>query len=597
MNYLKEIIKRNVSMNALKVAIKDVVVGDLIKSIDPNTNEVVYKKVTAVMYSEVPEINHVTLAFANGVVLRCSNNHPIMVHGTCGIEEVLPMDLTISHDIISSNGLTKLATLSKEVSDTTRYLDITVEDTHTFFVADTLESDMVLTHNSQGGIRGASATFNFPLWHLEFETLIELKNNKGTHETRLPVVDYCVALNKTMYERLLQKGNITFFSPDEVPDLYEAFYGPAEEFKVLYEKYEKDVKKTKKTLPAIEVFTKLVMERFGTGRIYILHADHVNTHSSFNSKVYMTNLCCEITLPTSEMGTDESLIALCTLSAINWGKVRTEVEMAEACNMAVRALDALLDYQDYPNVAAARHTALYRPLGVGIINLAYDMVKSNKSWNDEDTYPWVEEKMSLMSYYLIKASVDLAEELGPCPGDNKYKQGIFPIDTCIGNNIPIPSIGFQEVDWEGLREKAKTFGIRNSTLMAMMPSESSSQLANATNGIEPPRSLITTKGNKDSAVSQVVPDYIRLGHAYEVSWDIPVSSYLQVMARIQKYTDQAISVNENLDPNKGEITVKMLIENLLLAYKLGIKTLYYSNTNTDEKDAEDDGCESGACKI
>ena len=443
---------------------------------------------------------------------------------------------------------------------------------------------------SQGAVRGASATFNYPLWHLEFETLIELKNNKGTHETRLPIVDYCVHLNKTMYERLLSGGNITFFSPDEVPDLYEAFYGPSNEFKVLYEKYEADTKKTKKVLPAVEVFTKLVSERFGTGRIYIMNADHVNTHSSIYEKIYMTNLCVEITQHTKPMGNEESLIALCTLSAANWGKIQTEEQMAEACEMANRGLDELLDYQDYPNEAARRHTMKYRPLGVGIIGLAHDIVRNGLSWSDTKAHDWIEAKMEAMAYYLTKTSIDLAEEKGSCPIRTKYHDGIFPMDTAIGGVTP-------NYKWDILKGRARKYGIRNSSLMAMMPSETSSQLANQTNGIQPPRSLITTKGNKDATASQVVPEFAKYNHAYELEWDIPVSDYFEVIARVQKYTDQSISANESYDPNKGEVTVKALLTNLLTFYKRGGKTLYYCNTNTDTKEKEDDDCAGGACKI
>jgi len=442
---------------------------------------------------------------------------------------------------------------------------------------------------SQGAVRGASATFNYPIWHLEFENLIELKNNKGTSETRLPVVDYCVHLNKMMYERLLSKGNITFFTPDEVPDLYEAFYGPADIFKVLYEKYEADPKKTKKVLPAVEVFTKLVSERFGTGRIYIMNADHVNTHNSVYEKVYMTNLCVEITLPTTPMGSIESLIALCTLSAANWGKIQTEAQMAEACEMAVRGLDELLDYQNYPNEAAQRHTQRYRPLGIGIIGLAHDMVKNGQSWGSSKSWDWIESKMESMAYFLTKTSITLAKEKGACPAHTKYHDGIFPIDTAVGGTNP-------NYDWEALRVEAREYGVRNATNTALMPSETSSQLANETNGVQPPRRLITTKGNKDATTAQVVPEYTKYNHAYETEWNIPVSDYLNVMGRLQKYVDQSISANESYDPNKGEVSVKVLLQNMLLAYKLGIKTLYYCNTNTDTEEVED-GCDAGACKI
>jgi ribonucleoside-diphosphate reductase alpha chain len=532
------------------------------------------------MHPVVERANQISFSTKSGGYLSTSTKHPTAVITSDGIiykqaGEVSKLDELVKEGSTSDAVLDIIKPNGDE-----NFIDFSIDDTENYYAGLPM-GPLLLAHNS--------ATFNFPMWHLEFESLIELKNNKGSPETRLQVVDYAVGINKTMYERLLAKSHITLFSPDEVPDLYEAYYGPADEFKVLYEKYEADPRKTKKTLPAVDVFTKLVTERFGTGRIYIVHTDHVNTHGSFLEKTYMTNLCCEITLPTTPMGEEESLIALCTLSALNWGKIQSEEEMVEASELAVRGLDELLDYQDYPNEAAERHTKKYRPLGIGIINLAYDMVKNDKSWSDPTSLDWVEAKTESMAYWLTAASAMLAKEKGSCEARNKYSDGIVPMDSAIGGTTP-------NLDWENLREKLRHYGIRNSTLMAMMPSETSSQLANATNGIEPPRALIITKGNKDASSSQVVPEYARYNHAYELSWDISVPDYLQVMARIQKYTDQAISINENYNPSKGEVTVKTLLQNLLLAYKVGTKTLYYCNTMTDGE-AADDGCESGACKI
>lgn len=571
-----------------KIRVRDLKVGDFIKSKDYSNTEV-FKEVLQIMPSTVEVASQVRLLFKNGSTLECSDTHPIMVdRGSGEYMEVMPRDLHESDKIVSESSHTYLESISSS-NNNSAYIDLTVEGTHTFFVANKIEEEMILTHNSQGAVRGASATFNYPIFHLEFENLIELKNNKGTHETRLPTVDYCIHINKTMYERLISRGNITFFSPDEVPDLYEAFYGPADAFKVLYEKYEADPKKTKKSLPALEVFTKIVSERFGTGRIYIMHADHVNTHSSLYESVYMVNLCVEITQHTTPMGNDESLIALCTLSAANWGKIKTREEMAEAAEMSIRGLDELLDYQNYPNIAAHRHTMLYRPLGVGIIGLAHDMVRNGHSWSNPESHQWIEDKMETMAYFLTKTSIDLAEEKGPCPRRTKYHDGIFPLDSAIGGVNP-------KENWDELRERAKVHGIRNATLSALMPSETSSQLANEVNGVESPKALITTKGSKDNSVSQVVPEIAKYNHAYELAWDIPVASTFEVMARLQKYIDQSISTNENYDPNKGKITVNTLIQNLVLAYKKGIKTLYYCNTNTDVVDTEDD-CAGGACKI
>lgn len=449
---------------------------------------------------------------------------------------------------------------------------------------------------SQGAVRGASATFNYPAWHLEFENLIELKNNKGTEETRLRTVDYCIHLNRTLYERLVRKQNVTLFTPDEVPDLYEAFYGPSEKFGELYKKYENDSTKTKKSLPAFEMFSKIGSERSDTGRIYVMNADTVNEQTPFKEPVKMTNLCTEITLPTQEMGNDESRIALCTLAAANWGRIKTRVQMMEVCELAVRGLDALLDYQEYPNEAARLATMEYRPLGIGIIGYAHFLTKNHAQWGSDKALQVTEAKMEEMALALTKASMILAKEKGNKGGikDTKYHDGWLPFD-----NAKEAAILAYPEEWEELRENLKKYGIRNATLMAMMPSETSSVLSNETNGLEPPKSLVTIKGNKESVMPQVVPEFARLGHAYETAWNIPVKAYLSNLAVIQKYTDQAISANTTYNPAKREIKMSEIIEDILFAYKKGLKTLYYHNTydGAGEEIAEDDGCESGACKI
>ena len=571
-----------------RIQVRDLKVGDCIKSKD-EAEGVTFKKVLDVFPSTVTSDRQVHLVFKNGSSLSCSDRHPIMVdRGLSKYVEVLPRDLLPADLVITEFGFTNLDYVSNSNFDP-NYLDLTVEETHTFFVSKEVDTEMILTHNSQGAVRGASACFYWPLFHMEFETLIELKNSKGTPETRLTNVDYGVQLNKTMYERLFSKGDITFFSPEEVPDLYEAFFGPAEIFKALYEKYENDPRKTKKTLPAIEVFTKLVSERYGTGRIYIMNVDHANTHGSYYEPVYLGNLCSEIALPTTPMGNDESLIALCTLSAVNFGKVQSEPEMAEACEMAVRALDELLDYQDYPNEAARRHTKLYRPLGVGIIGLAHDLTINNLKWGNPTSWQAVEDKTESMAYYLTRTSVDLAEWKGACTKRTKFHDGVFPMDTCKGSTLP-------KYDWGPLKDRARAVGIRNGSLMTMMPSETSSQLANETSGIDAPKALVTAKGSKDGRADQLVPDYAKYGYRYELAWDIPVSDYLNMYAGIGKYTDQSMSVNTNYNPNKGEITIKMLLQDLLQAYSLGIKNLYYSNVFTDVVE-EESGCEGGGCKL
>jgi ribonucleoside-diphosphate reductase alpha chain len=466
---------------------------------------------------------------------------------------------------------------------------------------------------SQGAVRGASATFNYPVWHLEFERLIELKNNKGTEETRLRTVDYCIHVNKLFYDRLIKGENITFFSPEEVPDLYKAFYSDNfDKFEELYIAYEKNKNITKKSMPAMEVFCKIMSERFETGRIYIFNADTVNKHGSFYESIKMTNLCCEVTLPTepvtfagdTQYSEENGLIALCTLSAINWGKFiafgtldqessaveKLELKLQDACEMAVRGLDALLDYQDYPIEAARRHSMKYRPLGIGIIGFAHWLAKSGLYWGEKDTLIEVEAMMERMAYYCTEASINLAKEFGPCER-TKYHDGIFPIDTSI---IPAKT----QKDWDYLKDLAKKYGIRNATLMALMPSETSSQLANETNGIEPPRDMVSIKGSKDGSLPQIVPEFNKLSGNYQTLWNVSTKDYLKTTAILQKYIDQAISLNTSYNPAKfnGAVQMSALIEDLILAYRLGHKTLYYCNT-LDGSGEESDDCESGACKI
>jgi ribonucleoside-diphosphate reductase alpha chain len=451
---------------------------------------------------------------------------------------------------------------------------------------------------SQGAVRGASATFNYPVWHLEFEKLIELKNEKGTEETRLRTVDYCIHLNGFMYKRWAERGNITFFSPEEVPDLYDAFYSSnTKEFARLYTEYEAKDNITKKILPADVVFQKILTERFETGRLYILHADLANK-GPFYERISMTNLCTEILQPTVPLGTREGRIALCTLSAINWGKftdLSSEKEqklLASASEMAVRGLDALLDYQNYPREEARRFIEEYRTLGIGVIGFAHWLTKNRLIWGSEDAIIATHKMMETMAYHLTSTSIQLAKEFGPCKKHTKYHDGWMPMDRS-------PVAGELMHDWDALRLRAKEYGIRNATLTAMMPSETSSQLANETNGIEPPRDLITIKGSKEGVLPQLVPEFARLNSSYETLWKVKASAYLNTVAVLQKFTDQTMSTNTSYDPGEygGQIPLSVLATDLLTAYKKGIVTLYYNNTRDGQSSEMDDGCAGGACKI
>ncbi|OHU88051.1 MULTISPECIES: class 1a ribonucleoside-diphosphate reductase subunit alpha [Pseudoalteromonas] len=469
---------------------------------------------------------------------------------------------------------------------------------------------------SQGGVRGGAATLFYPLWHLEVENLLVLKNNRGVEENRVRHLDYGVQFNKTMYSRLIKDEYITLFSPSDVPGLYDAFFEDQDKFESLYVQYEQDESIRKKRIKAIELFSMFAQERASTGRIYLQNVDHCNTHSPFDSKVApirQSNLCLEIALPTKPLNNvndPDGEIALCTLSAFNLGALESLDELEELAELAVRALDNLLDFQDYPVPAAESATMGRRTLGIGVINYAYYLAKNGVKYSDGSANGLTHRTFEAIQYYLMKASNELAKERGACPlfNETTYSQGIMPIDTYKRDLDKICEEPLH-LDWDALRENIKAHGMRNSTLSALMPSETSSQISNATNGIEPPRGHISVKASKDGILKQVVPEYERLKDNYELLWDIPSNDgYLGLVGIMQKFVDQTISANTNYDPNKfegGKVPMKLLLKDLLTAYKLGVKTLYYHNTRDGASDAqdelkaqaEDDDCAGGACKI
>ena len=441
---------------------------------------------------------------------------------------------------------------------------------------------------SQGGVRNGAATLYYPVWHYEVEDLLVLKNNKGTEDNRVRHMDYGVQFNKLMYERLMTNGDITLFSPSDVPGLYEAFFADQDKFKEIYERAERNTRLRKKTIKASTLFSAFMEERKNTGRIYLMNVDHANDHSSFKADVApvkQSNLCCEITLPTKPLKSfedPEGEIALCTLSAINWGLIRNPDDFEKPCALAVRGLDALLSYQNYPVEAARNSTMKRRPLGIGIINLAYFLARNDTTYS-EPNLELVDQYAEAWSYYLIKASADLAVEQGACPGtpETKYGDGITPNQTYkkdVDELVPHQ----ERMDWAGLREQLKETGIRNSTLMALMPAETSAQISNSTNGIEPPRSYVSIKQSKDGVLKQVVPGYPRLKNKYELLWDQKSpEGYIKIMAVLQKYIDQGISVNTSYNPQFFEdekIPMSTMLKDLITCYKYGMKQLYYFNT-------------------
>jgi len=435
---------------------------------------------------------------------------------------------------------------------------------------------------TQNGVRGGSATVHFPIWHQEIEHIIVLKNNKGTEDNRVRKLDYSIQLSELFYKRFLQNEDITLFSPHDVPDLYDKF--GTSEFDELYEKYERATSIPKTKIGARELITELLKERAETGRIYIMNIDHCNSHSSFKDKVNMSNLCQEITLPTDPIQhiDGEGEIALCILSAINVGIVK-DSELEEVCDLAVRGLEELIDYQQYPVPAAERSTLARRSLGIGYIGLAHFLAKNKVKYEDPKAWELVHELTERFQYYLLQSSNNLAKEKGACEyfDRTKYADGVLPIDTYKKEVDELVKPKYY-CDWEKLRAEILTHGLRHSTLTAQMPSESSSVVSNATNGIEPPRDYLSVKKSKKGTLKQIVPQYSYLKSAYTLLWDMKDNiGYINVVAVMQKFFDQAISGNWSYNPENyenNEVPVSIMAKDLLNTYKYGWKTSYYQNT-------------------
>ena len=445
---------------------------------------------------------------------------------------------------------------------------------------------------TQNGVRGGSATVHFPIWHQEIEDIIVLKNNKGSEDNRVRKLDYSIQISKIFYERFINGGEITLFSPHEVPELYEAWGSP--EFDELYEKAERKTSVKKKKINAPDLFFDILKERAETGRIYIMNIDHCNSHSSFKDRIYMSNLCQEITLPTDpiEHIDGDGEIALCILSAINVGKIDKRDELEEVCDLAVRSLDEIIDHQQYPVKAAEVSTKARRSLGIGYIGLAHYLAKKGYTYDQKLAWRQVDKLTEAFQYYLLKSSNEIAKEKGKCEYFNrtKYSDGILPIDTY---KKEVDEIVDRKLtyDWESLRKEIKESGLRHSTLTAQMPSESSSVVSNATNGIEPPRDYLSIKKSKKGPLKQVVPEYKTLKSKYTLLWDMKdMTGYINVVSVMQKYFDQAISGNWSYNPENYEdnqVPVSVMAQDLLTTYKLGWKTSYYQNTYDAKKDIDE----------
>ena len=447
---------------------------------------------------------------------------------------------------------------------------------------------------TQNGIRGGSATVHFPIWHQEIEDILVLKNNKGTEDNRVRKLDYSIQISKLFYERFITGGDISLFSPHDVPNLYDVF--GTEEFDELYTEYEADTTIPRRTIAAQELFGQLIKERAETGRIYIMNIDHCNSHSSFLDKIEMSNLCQEITLPTKPLqhiDDPNGEIALCILSAINVGKVRSDHELEELCDLTVRALDELIDYQKYPVIAAETGTKNRRSLGVGYIGLAHYLAKLGFDYDSQEAWDAVHSLSESFQYFLLKASNNLAKEKGKCGyfDRTKYSTGTLPIDTYKKDVDEITKISYQH-DWDSLRNDIAKHGLRHSTLSAQMPSESSSVVSNATNGIEPPRGFLSVKKSKKGPLKQVVPQYSSLKNNYTLLWDMPSNDgYIKIVSVMQKFFDQGISGNWSYNPTNYEdnqIPMEVMAQDLLSTYKYGWKTSYYQNTFDNKSDEVED---------
>ena len=445
---------------------------------------------------------------------------------------------------------------------------------------------------TQNGIRGGSATVHFPIWHQEIEDIIVLKNNKGTEDNRVRKLDYSIQLSKLFYERFIENKEITLFSPHDVPDLYESF--GTDRFDELYCSYESDESIPSKRVGAQGLILDLLKERAETGRLYLMNIDHCNSHSSFKDKVNMSNLCQEITLPTdpiNHIDSQDGEIALCILSAINVGKIRNLNEMENLCDLAVRALEELIDYQEYPVPAARRSTLARRSLGIGFIGLAHYFAKNGVKYDSQEAYNLTHKLTESFQYNLLRASNNIAKEKGACDAFHrtKYIDGILPIDTYKSEVDELVTVSY-EYDWDSLRDDIAEWGLRHSTLSAQMPSESSSVVSNATNGIEPPRDYLSVKKSKKGPLKQIVPQFTTYKNNYTLLWDMPSNEgYINVTAIMQKFFDQAISGNWSYNPENypdNEVPVSVMANDLLTTYKYGWKTSYYQNTYDNKKDVD-----------
>lgn len=590
--------KNTIKINYKKIKIKDTKVGDVVRSYNVLDKEYRFNSILNKFEIDIKHEKQVVYTLENGEEIVSSDYHKFYVLKGCewgyfsfldGIDEKCYF-LDTNHQIV------KIKSVHLGSNKDTDFHDIHVSRDNNFICGKT----GVVSHNSM--------TIFFPFFNYEIRDLLVLKNNRGTDDNRVRKIDYTIQFNKLFYKRFLANEDITLFSTSDVPDLYEAFFESNEKFEELYTKYEKDPSIRKTVVSSSEIFGQYCKERFETGRIYSMNVDHANDHSPFTESVYMSNLCQEILLvsdPINDVKSDEGEVALCVLSAINLGNIRKLEDLEDICKEIVKNLDWIIENQYYP-FKTAEKMKNRRSIGVGVTNFAYYLAKNGYSYEDSEALQCVNELFESIQYYLLKASNEFAKEHGACKwfDKTKYAQGILPIDTYCKNVDNIITSDLKH-DWETLRADIKEFGLRNSTLTAQMPVESSSVVTNSTNGIEPIINLITIKTSKQSRLPIAVPEISKLKNKYTMAYDMRDNTgYINICAVMQKYIDQSISANHYYNPKNypdGNVPMSVVMKDNLYSYKMGLKTLYYANTDDGKSDNhvkdEDQDCPGGACKL
>lgn len=579
--------------------IQNIKKGDFVKSFNIETEKDEYQEVLNTMTPIIENDRQYDLYFEDNGIISTSDTHPMLVNRNNKWLYVKTKEV-ILHDIVkNTKGISKVSEIKTCVGHDIQYYDIEVNNNNNYYATSNNNvENLQVVHNS--------ANCNFPFFTWEIESIVHLKSTKSTEENQVRGMDYTIHIDDFFLEKVKNNEEITLFSMEEVTDLYEAFYKDSNEFRELYEKYENKRGIRKKKINARSLLIDILNERFETGRIYLFFANNVREQNKFVDPVYMTNLCVEIllkTIPIDHIDDEKGRIATCILSCVNLGKITSDEELELACDIIVRFLDELIDYQEYPIKAAELSTKSERNLGIGISDYFHFLAKNKVRYNTKEGLELTHQTLEKFQYFLIKASVNLAKEKGPCEAylSSKYSQGILPIDIYNKNVDKICKIDYV-CDWEWLRNELLKYGIRNCVLSAVPPTASSSLVSNSTPGIDAPRRLLTTKISKKGTIKQLVPEYTKYSQYYTTAWELDNIEYLKTIAIIQKFIDQSISTNEYFIPSKyegGNVPITELLKNIFFASKYGIKTLYYCNTDDGSGDEESStsGCESGACSV